>query len=236
MQLGHAARRAGRTTEALGHYRSAVEQDPESAEAHSVYGLMLLQLGRAGEAEAPLRKAVEIAPRTPRIAHESRPMACAPGQDGRRGASRDPGRQRRARALVGLGPAWRAECKAAEFPGGGRLLTNARATLRPEDPSLLFKLAQACLDDGRKADAERVFARAASLARTTLAMFRQQAGHHEARGNWAALEATAKAWIAVHPHDPEAWRVAREGAVGSRLLRASDGQLPTCAVIRRARC
>jgi inorganic triphosphatase YgiF len=35
MQLGHAARRAGRTTEALGHYRSAVEQDPESAEAQS---------------------------------------------------------------------------------------------------------------------------------------------------------------------------------------------------------
>ena len=29
---------------------------------------------------------------------------------------------------------------------------------------------------------------------------------HEARGNWAALEATANAWIAVHPRDPEAWR------------------------------
>ena len=50
MQQGHAARRAGRTAEALDHYRNAVEQDPESAEANSVYGLMLLQVGRADEA------------------------------------------------------------------------------------------------------------------------------------------------------------------------------------------
>jgi len=62
MQQGHAARKAGRTAEALDHYRTAVEEDPESAEANSVYGLMLLQVGRADEAETPLRRAVEIAP------------------------------------------------------------------------------------------------------------------------------------------------------------------------------
>jgi Flp pilus assembly protein TadD len=62
MRLGHAARKAGRTAEALAHYRSALDAEPDSAEANSVYGLMLLQLGRAGEAEAPLRRAVEIAP------------------------------------------------------------------------------------------------------------------------------------------------------------------------------
>ena len=55
MQQGHAARKAGRADEALAHYRSAVELEPGSAEAQSVYGLMLLQLGRAAEAEAPLR-------------------------------------------------------------------------------------------------------------------------------------------------------------------------------------
>ncbi len=39
-----------------------------------------------------------------------------------------------------------------------------------------------------------------------MATLRQHAGEHEARGNWAALEATANAWIAVNPRDPEAWR------------------------------
>ena len=47
MQLGHAARKAGRPSEALAHYREALDRDPESAEANSVYGLMLMQLGRA---------------------------------------------------------------------------------------------------------------------------------------------------------------------------------------------
>ena len=67
MQLGHAARKAGRAAEALDHYRSAVELEPGSAELQSVYGLMLLQLGRAAEAEAPLRKAVAIAPAHPAV-------------------------------------------------------------------------------------------------------------------------------------------------------------------------
>jgi Tfp pilus assembly protein PilF len=61
MLNGHAARGAGRPIEALGHYRAAVNEEPESAEANSVYGLMLLQLGRPEEAEAPLRKAADEA-------------------------------------------------------------------------------------------------------------------------------------------------------------------------------
>jgi Flp pilus assembly protein TadD len=60
VQQGHAARRAGRTAAlVLSHRRRA---GPRSAEANSVYGLMLLQVGRADEAETPLRRAVEIAP------------------------------------------------------------------------------------------------------------------------------------------------------------------------------
>ena len=62
IRLGHDARRAGRLDDALAHYHAALTAEPDGAEANSVYGLMLLHLGRAGEAEAPLRRAVEISP------------------------------------------------------------------------------------------------------------------------------------------------------------------------------
>ena len=205
MQLGHAARRAGRTTEALGHYRSALEQDPESAEAHSVYGLMLLQLGRAAEAEAPLRKAVEIAPRHPALKLNLAQWLAQ--QD-----KTDEAVQVVTEIVNDEPGHWWAWDRLGELKARQRKFREAadcyeRARkLKPQDPALLFKLAQACLDDGRKDEAERVFAKAASLARTTLAMLRHQAELHETRGNWAALEATANAWIAAHPRDPAAWR------------------------------
>ena len=203
--LGHAARRAGRTTEALGHYRSAVEQEPGNAEAHSVYGLMLLHLGRAGEAEAPLRKAVEIAPRHPALQMNLAQWLAQQNKT-------DEAVQIVTR-IVNVEPGhWWAWNRLGELRGTQRNFREAAACferasqLRPQDPSLLFKLAQACLDDGRKLDAERVFARAASIAQEKLVVLRHQAEIQEANGNWAALEKTAISWISVHPRDPEAWR------------------------------
>ena len=205
MQQGHAARKAGRTAEALDHYRTAVEQDPESAEANSVYGLMLLQVGRADEAEAPLHKAVEIAPRHPALrmnlaqwlAHQDRI------DDAVHVVTR----------IVEDEPqhwwAWErlGDLKARQRRFGEAAAHYGRASeLKTQDHSLLFKRAQACFDDGHQMEAERLRAEAESLAQTNIAAFRQQADHLLARADWSGLERLANAWIAVNPHDPAAWR------------------------------
>ncbi len=222
MQLGHAARRFGRGAEALRHYRSAVEQEPGNAEAHSVYGLMLLHLGRAEEAEPPLRKAVEIAPRHPALqmnlaewlAHQGR-TAEAVGVVSR---------------IVDEEPRhWWAWERLGDLQARQRNFAEAAACferasgLRPQESSLLFKLAQACLDGGRKAEGERILATAEMLAQPKLAALREQAGFHESRANWAALEQTARAWIAAHPRDPAAWHaLARAQSEAGYFLRAME--------------
>jgi tetratricopeptide (TPR) repeat protein len=202
---GHEARGAGRSAEALGHYRAAVDDEPGSAEANSVYGLMLLQLGRADEAEAPLRKAVEIAPRHPALRMN---LAQWLAQENRT--------EEAAAIVAGVvkdePQHWWAWDRLGELKARQRDFAEAAACferaseLKPQDPGLLFKLAQSRLDEGRQEEGERVRAQAESLAQPRVALFGQHAQFHEARSNWAALERTARAWIAVHPRDPHAWR------------------------------
>ena len=205
MQLGHAARRAGRTGEALDHYRSAVEQEPGSAEANTVYGLMLLQLGRAGEAEAPLRKAVEIAPSHAALRMNLAQWLAHQGNLDEsvrvvEGVVRDDPQQWWAWERLG-------ELNARQRKFGEASKHFARATeLKPGDPSLLFKRAQACFDDGRHEEATRILEEAARIAPTNAAVLRLYADLHESRSNWKELEKTANAWTAVHPQDPVAWR------------------------------
>ncbi len=158
IQLGHAARRAGRNAEALGYYRSAVDQEPGNAEALSVYGLQLLQLGRADEAEAPLRQAVEIAPRHPALLMN---LAQWLAQQDKTDEAVEV-----VAGIVKYDPGhWWAWDRLGELKSRQRNFWEAGACferaseLRPQDPALLVKFAQACLDDGRKADAERIFAK-----------------------------------------------------------------------------
>ncbi|HWN06740.1 MAG TPA: sulfotransferase [Steroidobacteraceae bacterium] len=205
MQLGHAARMAGRAAEALDHYRSAVELEPDSAEAQSVYGLMLLQLGRGAEAEEPLRKAVAIAP-----AHPALRMNLAQwfSQQGSLDeavrvveavVADEPNRHWAWERLGELKARLRRYDEAAEHFG--------RAVhLQPKDPSLLFKLAQANFDSGRRKEAAQVLAAAATLAPGTPAIFRLNADLHEAAADWGALEREAVAWRNAVPEDPAPWR------------------------------
>jgi Flp pilus assembly protein TadD len=205
MRLGHAARKAGRVAEALDHYRSAVEREPESAEANSVYGLMLLQVGRAVEAEAPLRKAVEIAPGHAALRmnlakwleHQGRIDEAVSVVEGVTADEPD-----RHWAWERLG-----ELEARQRRFGAAAMHFQRACeLQPKDPSLLFKLAQATFDDGRRDEAERMLAEAAAFAPGNAAILRLQADIHASRGDWAALEKTANDWCAVRPRDPGPWR------------------------------
>jgi tetratricopeptide (TPR) repeat protein len=205
MQLGHAARKAGRVTEALDHYRSAVEQEPGSAEANSVYGLMLLQLGRAGDAEAPLRKAVEIAPKHVALRMNlAQWLAQAERLDEAvelvAGVVAD--EPQHAWAWERLGELKARQQKfgeAAEFFGQA-------SKLAPRDPSILFKWARANFDAGRVAKAERVLGEAAALAPGNAAILRLYANIHESRGNWAALQKVAQDWAAAQSREPAAWR------------------------------
>ncbi len=205
LQLGHAARKAGRTAEALDHYRSAVEQEPQSAEANSVYGLMLLQLGRSGEAEAPLRRAVEIAPAHAALrmnlaqwlAHEQRfdeAIAVVAGV-----VADEP---KHWWAWERLGEL---EAQVKRFGEASSHFRRA-VTLRPQDPSLLFKLARACFDDGRGEEAAKILEESAKLSPANAATVRLYAELHESRSDWAALAKTANSWIPMQPLEPAAWR------------------------------
>lgn len=205
MQLGHAARKAGRAAEALAHYRSALDAEPDSAEANSVYGLMLLQLGRAGEAEAPLRRAVEIAP-----AHAALRMNLARWLEQQQrldeavdvvaGIVADEPQQHWAHERLG-------ELCARQRRFGEAAASFGRACeLQPKDPSLLFKWARATFDDGRVDEAERILEEVTPLARGNAAVHRLRADILESRGDWAALERAARDWIGDSGREPAAWR------------------------------
>jgi tetratricopeptide (TPR) repeat protein len=205
IQLGHAARKAGRTSEALDHYRSAIDREPGSAEAHSVYGLMLLQAGKAVEAEAPLRRAVELAPAHPAVrmnlaqwlAHEGRLAEAV--QVVERIVADEP---KHHWAWERLG-----ELKARMRRFGEAAADFRRASeLQPQDPSILFKLAQANFDNGRFAEARRALAAAAAFAPGNAAILRLDADLMEAAADWGGLERVAVAWRAIAPRDPAPWR------------------------------
>lgn len=205
MKLGYAARQAGRHGEALDHFRSALEHEPQSAEVNSVYGLMLLQLGRADEAEAPLRKAVEIAPTNAALqmnlaqwlAHRDRLSEAL---------------QLVERVIADQPQQWWAWEKLGELKVRLQKFRDASehfgraAGLKAHDPSLLFKWARACFDDARVEDAERILSEAARLAPGHPAILRLYAELHELRADWNALEKTARAWTAAQPQEHRAWR------------------------------
>jgi tetratricopeptide (TPR) repeat protein len=204
MMQGHAARKAGRHGEALDHFRSALEHDPESAEANSVYGLMLLQLGRAAEAEGPLRRAVDIAP-----SHAALRMNLAQwlAHEGRLGAAIE-----QVADVVAKEPGyWWAWERLGELKARVKNFRDASShfgravELRPDDPSLLYKWARACFDDGRDAESERILGDAARLAPTHPAILRLSAELYESRGDWKALEKVANTWTAAHPLEHLAW-------------------------------
>ncbi len=218
LQLGHAARRAGRGAEALDHYRAAVELEPVSAEAHTTYGLMLLQSGRVGEAEAHLRKAVEISPRHPAarmnlaqwLAHQGAHEAAAEIVE-----SVVADEPRRHWAWERLG-----ELK-ARLRRFGEAAAHFRKALelQPNDPSILFKVAQASFDDGDPAEARRVLTLAAALAPGNAAIQRLDASLMEAASDWGGLERVAIAWRAVAPQDPGPWRALAKAQWQSGFLR-----------------
>jgi tetratricopeptide (TPR) repeat protein len=178
MKQGHAARQAGLPEEALGHFRRALTQHPDSAEANGAYGLMLLQLGRTPEAGPFLQKAEKIL--TKAVADEPQSP----------------------QAWEKLG-----ELKARSLRFAEAESDFARAaSLRPNDPSLLFKWARACFDNDCADEALRILGEAARLAPGHPAILRLYAEVFESRGAWPELERVALDWTRAHPGSAPAWR------------------------------
>ena len=205
IELGHSARRAGRSNEALELYGSAVEDAPGSAEANNLFGLMLLHLGRADEAEAPLRKAVEIDPSHPAFGMNLAEYFARRGRldeamQTAQGVTADAPQFSRAWEMLGDLNVHARRFAAAAL-GYGRA-----AAHRSNDPSILFKWARASFDDRRIDDAERILNDAARLAPDHESILGLQAEIFEAKADWAALERLAQSWTNAHPTSPRAWR------------------------------
>ena len=60
--LGYCAGKQGRKTEALAHALKALEMEPDNAVRLCDLGWALIDAGCPGEAEAPLRRAIALAP------------------------------------------------------------------------------------------------------------------------------------------------------------------------------
>jgi Flp pilus assembly protein TadD len=80
------------------------------------------------------------------------------------------------------------------------------ASLRPNDPSLLFKWARACFDNGRIEETLRILGVAARLAPRHEAILRLYADVFASRAAWSDLGRVATDWTAAHPKSAQAWR------------------------------
>lgn len=202
---GNVARRAGRLEEALAHYRSALDAAPDNAEASSLYGLVLVHLGKPAEAEAALRKAVSIEPR-----HVGYWMNLAALFD------------RSDRLDEGIA-AYNTVCKLMpEFPRawerlGDLLLRTERAAealasydraavIEPHDQTLVLKRGSALFRMGRTDEARRTLEGLMRAAPHAPELLRVYANVLTAQTDWSALERIASAWVAAHPADADGWQ------------------------------
>ncbi len=218
MNLGHAARKAGRSGEALNHFCDAVSRDPRSAEANSAYGLMLLSLGRAEESESPLRQALDIDPANATYRMNFAQLLALQGKH-------DQAAQM-VMAIVAEDPkAWWAWDRLGEFEvrrnrfGEAAGHFSRAAGIRPDDASLFFKWAQASFDSGQIGDAERILRDAAKLEPDHEAIYRLGCEIFEAQARWDTLERLAGAWTQSHPKSPGAWRSLAKARLEMGLLR-----------------
>ncbi len=205
MNLGHAARKAGRPGEALDHFRAALAREPGNAEANSAFGLMLLTLGRAEESEAPLRQALEIDPANSTYRMNFAQFLALQGK-------LEQALQMVTRITAEDPQAWWAWDRLGELQvrlgNFGEAASNfgRAAALRPDDPALQFRWARASLDSGRVDDAERILRDAAKLEPDNEAIYSLGCEIFDVQAKWHTLERLATAWRDAHPRNAEARR------------------------------
>lgn len=218
LREGHAARQQGRAEEALQHYRAAIELDPGSAEAHTVYGLLLLLLDRAAEAEEPLRRALALDPSRAECRVNFARWLVHRG-DLEQAAALVEGVTREQPAL------WWAWDRLADIEVRRGRFNEAAvhfgqvARLRADDPAALFKWARASFDAGRPMEALRILESAGRLAPRQETILRLRTEIFQAMTEWVALGQAAKEWIDVYPESWQAWRCLAKAQLETGYLR-----------------
>ena len=232
MQLGHAARKAGRAAEALDHYRSAVELEPGSAEAAErlrTDAVAAWARGRGGGAAA--QGGCHRAGASGR-AHEPRAMAHAAGEPGRGLAGRRGRRRRRAEPALGVGAARRTEgATAAFFRGGGPFRArSAIAAARPVAPL------QARTGELRQRPSRRSGARSRRRAHARAGQHGDlppASGPARGRGRLGGARARGRGLADRCTPGSCALARARQGAAAERLSAARDAEPPARLRARR---
>jgi len=199
--LGHAARSGGRLEEALAHFHAALSLAPDSAETHSAYGLMLLQLNRLDEAAAALKRAVDIDP-SHRVARMNLAELYALQDD-------VPNAIRIVEALGRENSRlWWIWDRLGDLKVRVNRFSEAAAHFRqaaerkPGDPSLLYKWSRATFDSGSPAEAKAILDGAARLAPDHEAILGLYAEIHEGSSHWDDLGRTAQSWLRTQPQNP----------------------------------
>lgn len=201
---GNAARRAGLADEALAHYRAAMVAAPDNAEAMSLTGLMLLQLGKIEEADPLLKQAVQRDPE-----HIGFRINLAALFE-RQGLLQDAMLAYSAiiNLAPGFAPAWERQgdlMMQMQKPGEALKYFERAAILEPGNTTVGVKQAAALFALAHAGEARR---RLDTLSRppATREFFDTYVKVASAQGDWPAVERAATAWVKAAPSDPGGWQ------------------------------
>jgi len=201
---GHAARRAGRLEEALALYRQALAAEPQNAEASSLYGLVLLHLGKPGEAEPALRRAVEREPghigyrlnlaelfeRQARVDDAISALEIVTSQAPTFG-----------RAWERLGDL----CVKAQRPAEALRSYERAFALEPGYHPAGLKWVSAAYGARRVLEARQILARVLQAAPADPAVLQRYVDIASEQNDWPSVARVGSAWTRAHPGDAAAW-------------------------------
>ena len=204
MERGVQAHRDGRLDEASSAYRDALAIAPGDAEANSLYGLVLVHLGRFEEAEAFLLKALDL---EAEVIGFRMNLAELYERTGRTEQAIDLIREglvtqpQAPHAWERLGDLYIKQLRAGEAAAA-----YAGAMEYRQDADLAVKRARAELAAGRPDTALGIL-RALSMHHPDhQPMLALTALIHARRNDWVTLESASLQWTRLHPRDAEAWR------------------------------
>lgn len=201
---GNAARRSGRLGDALVLYHQALELAPNDAEASSLYGLMLLHLGKPAEAEPALRMAVEREPEHIGFRINLAELFERQGRvDDALAAFQTVTSQAPAfgRAWERLGDL----SLQAQRPADALRNYERAFALEPGHHTLGLKWASTAYRARRFAEARQILARVLKAAPDDPAVFRRYVDLASAQSDWPSVEQLAIAWTRARPGDAEPW-------------------------------
>jgi tetratricopeptide (TPR) repeat protein len=210
------AHSAGSPTRAIPIYERALEEDAENPDILSAYGLALVEAGRPTDAEAPLRRAVEIDPSRPGFRVNLAELYFKVGEtelaiDTLKNVTAE--HQSFARAFARLG---RAHVEKQELAAAANALDRA-LQLDPNDQSTGLLLARTLAAQQNYGAAYYVLDHLERVNPNDVEAIRFRLEIAIARRDFQALDALAERLTKLLPDDPQGWR-------GIATARYEDGR------------